>query len=316
MNDILVSIAVITYGHEKYIKQALDSILMQDVNFNYEIIVGEDCSPDNTRKILLEYQNKYPNIFILRLNNKNIGSTKNLYDVFMHCKGKYITLLEGDDYWIDSLKLKKQVEFLNNESSYIGVGCTTKNIDEDDNTIAINYGKSFPGEDFSMDLFFKGYTFVCVTIMFKNIFLDKDKNYNILWEANRLVGDTTINMLLLDLGSIRVLDECMFLHRVRSKEGELNYNSIVDIKKRMTDQIQVLKANDKYFNGKYNFEYKYISKFIPFFIYCFKRKQMKDFMLEFKDITTKTKFKFWLALPVEIAKLTIKKLFRMPKENI
>ena len=97
VSEILLSIAVITYHQENYIRQALDSILMQNVNFKYEIIIGEDCSQDNTRIILLEYHEKYPNRFQLILRDKNVGATKNLYDVLMNCHGKYIALLDGDD---------------------------------------------------------------------------------------------------------------------------------------------------------------------------------------------------------------------------
>lgn len=106
-----VSVVIITYGHEKYIRQALDSALMQKVDFEYEIIIGEDKSPDNTREILLEYKKKYNDRITLVLRNTNIGATQNLYDILLKCKGRYIALLEGDDYWIDAKKLQKQKDF-------------------------------------------------------------------------------------------------------------------------------------------------------------------------------------------------------------
>lgn len=110
-NRITVTIISLTYNHEKYIAQALESILMQKVNFTYEIVVGEDCSKDRTREILIQYAEKHPDKFHLLLHEKNIGAAKNQNKVFENCKGKYIAMLEGDDYWTDPYKLQKQVDF-------------------------------------------------------------------------------------------------------------------------------------------------------------------------------------------------------------
>ena len=93
-----VSISVATYNHEKYISRALDSILMQEVNFDYEIVVGEDCSTDNTRRIILDYQEKYPNKFKLLLQESNVGMLENLKQLVLQCNGQYVAKLEGDDY--------------------------------------------------------------------------------------------------------------------------------------------------------------------------------------------------------------------------
>ena len=112
MQDILVSIGVVTYNQEKYIKQCIDSILAQKVNFKYELIIGEDCSPDNTRQILLEYKEKYPDIIKLILHDKNVGSGQNGNIVRATAVGKYYAGIEGDDFWIDENKLQKQFDFL------------------------------------------------------------------------------------------------------------------------------------------------------------------------------------------------------------
>ena len=103
---------MLTYNHEKYIRQALDSILMQKVNFKYEIVVGDDCSQDNTQDILNSYAQKFPDKFVLLLRDHNIGATNNGFDIKRHCRGKYIANLEGDDFWIDENKLQIQVDFL------------------------------------------------------------------------------------------------------------------------------------------------------------------------------------------------------------
>ena len=91
----MVSVIVLTYNHEKYIKQALDSILRQKVNFDYEILIGDDASTDNTVKVLKEYKSKFPNIIKLFLNEVNLGATRNAYNLLVNAKGKYLATCEG-----------------------------------------------------------------------------------------------------------------------------------------------------------------------------------------------------------------------------
>lgn len=109
---IKVSIPIITYNHERYIGKALDGVLMQKTDFDYEIVVGEDCSTDSTRSIILEYQAKHPGRFKLFLNEKNLGMHRNAAQTLQACRGKYIAMLDGDDYWTSPDKLQKQVDFL------------------------------------------------------------------------------------------------------------------------------------------------------------------------------------------------------------
>ena len=107
-----VSILMITYNHEKFIAQAIDSVLEQKANFDYEIVIGEDCSADNTRYIVEEYAGKHPNRIKPVFNKKNLGPAINFDRTLHACKGQYIALLEGDDYWTSPHKLQKQVDFL------------------------------------------------------------------------------------------------------------------------------------------------------------------------------------------------------------
>ena len=96
MNNIMLSVLCTTYGHEKYIRQALDSILMQRVFFSMEVLIGEDCSPDNSRLILKEYEKKYPGFFTVFYRKKNLGAANNYIDLAKRARGKYIAFLELD----------------------------------------------------------------------------------------------------------------------------------------------------------------------------------------------------------------------------
>ncbi|MDY5886611.1 MAG: glycosyltransferase [Treponema sp.] len=126
MSNLQLSVCIITYNQEKYLPQALDSILNQEHNYSYEIIVGEDCSTDNTRKVLEDYATKYPDIIKPIYNNHNLGLLKNYYNVLSHCNGKYIMECAGDDYWLPG-KVQKQISFME-QNNYVGL-CYGKKID-------------------------------------------------------------------------------------------------------------------------------------------------------------------------------------------
>jgi glycosyltransferase involved in cell wall biosynthesis len=107
-----ISILMITYNHEQYIAQALESILMQQGDIAYEIVIGEDCSTDNTRAIVQEFQQRYPHIIRPLLHPRNIGMMQNFMRTYEACRGRYIAMLEGDDYWTSPYKLQRQADVL------------------------------------------------------------------------------------------------------------------------------------------------------------------------------------------------------------
>ena len=107
-----VSVAMITYNHEKFIAQAIDSVLMQQTDFEYELVIGEDCSTDRTRAMVVDYAGRYPDRIRPLLRERNLGMNPNFVQTFQSCRGEYVALLEGDDYWTDPLKLQKQTDYL------------------------------------------------------------------------------------------------------------------------------------------------------------------------------------------------------------
>lgn len=119
--NILLSIQCLVYNHESYLRQCLDGFIMQKTNFNYEVVVHDDASTDNSASIIREYARRYPKLI------KPIYESENLYSrvgnkisfiINEKCSGKYIALCEGDDYWTDPLKLQKQVDFLEANLGY------------------------------------------------------------------------------------------------------------------------------------------------------------------------------------------------------
>ena len=134
IDNITVVVYMITYNHEKYIKKAIDSVLMQVTNFKFKLIIGEDCSTDNTLKICKKYKDLYPDKIELIKSEKNIGAAANarmVYDACFKSGSKYIAMCEGDDYWTDPFKLQKQVDFLESNSEYVLCGHSINVVDSE-----------------------------------------------------------------------------------------------------------------------------------------------------------------------------------------
>lgn len=119
--DKKVSVLIITYNHEKYITQAVESALQQEVSFPYEIVIGEDVSTDRTREIVLALQKKHPDRIRVMLRDaatserdraRGFGGKTNFVQGLQDCRGEYVALLDGDDYWTDPHKLQKMLDFL------------------------------------------------------------------------------------------------------------------------------------------------------------------------------------------------------------
>ena len=219
-NEIKVSVIVLTFNHEKYIAQALDSILMQKVDFNYEILVGDDASSDQSPAIIRHYQELYPERVHAFFAKVNQGTTRNAYRLFTHAKGKYLASCESDDYWTDPYKLQKQVDFLENHPDYIGCSHKVQSVDE--NGYALKQQKIWWISDrrvFKLK-HFKGIRLPghSASIVRRNIFRDPKYDYSIFYQAHPFIGDRTSTMLFLAQGNFYRLPGIMSCFR-RRRDG-------------------------------------------------------------------------------------------------
>ena len=112
METPVASITVLTYNQEHSLPVTLDSLLAQKTSFPFEIVVADDCSKDGTRDVIADYARRYPDIIQPIYNERNLGILGNYYSTLRQCRGKYISGCAGDDYWIDSEKLQRQVEVM------------------------------------------------------------------------------------------------------------------------------------------------------------------------------------------------------------
>ena len=254
MNDAgkmpMVSVVCPTYNHEPYIRQALDSILVQKTTYTYEILVGEDCSPDNSREILKEYEERYPNIFRMFYRNENLGATKNGYDLYINARGKYITVLELDDYWSDPEKLQKQVDFLENNATIIGCAHDSIIINEAGEIIQETVSDYKKPEITLKDFLEKGFIFQSASLVYRNIYKDGG-DYTILYNAHNIVGDLTINSILLKRGNIYLMPDKMSAYRRVLKSGGTNAASLAmdSQAQSLLDTMILLDRLRTYFNG-------------------------------------------------------------------
>lgn len=125
-----VDVVILTYNHESFIAKALDSVLMQQTNFDFRIIIADDGSKDDTANIIEKYKNKHPKKIEFINNNKNQGVLKNVFSLLTKDASKYIAFLDGDDYWTYNLKLQKQYNFLEANKEYSGCFHNTEIIQE------------------------------------------------------------------------------------------------------------------------------------------------------------------------------------------
>lgn len=120
--ELIVSVIVTTYGHEKYILETLNSIVEQKASFTIEVVIGNDCSPDNTHEIIENFLSNRNDedrfVFKYYNHSTNLGVSANFDYIYKQATGKYIAFCEGDDYWIDTTKLQQQVDFLENNPEY------------------------------------------------------------------------------------------------------------------------------------------------------------------------------------------------------
>ena len=222
MEQTLLSVCIITYNHENYIREAIEGVLMQKVNFNYEIIVADDCSTDNTRKIILEYVEKYPNIFTLIFQERNVGASQNWLDLLNKPKSKYIAYFEGDDYWTDPLKLQKQVDFLEANKSCVLSFHRSYKLYEGSNCIQ-KVDIIFKDRFNTRDILSSNWNIYTATILFRNQFSYPK------WFLKVKHGDYALLLFLSTFGELGFIDSYMSVYRKHSGGVSNSFGNNINI---------------------------------------------------------------------------------------
>ena len=234
----LVSIHCTTYNHAPYIRQCLDSFLMQKTTFPIEVLIHDDASTDGTADIIKEYENKYPDII------KPIYQTENQYSKgvkvsatfnYPRAKGKYIAICEGDDYWTDPLKLQKQVDFLESHPDYVMCSHNFQYYYEDSKSFKNFYNIN---KDFFYDLeyYISRNLWVTqpLTLMFRRSALELEK-----YIKYQNAKDVTLCYHILKKGKGVLLNDLMGIYRVHAGGIWQGANRIMRIKAELETAVSI-----------------------------------------------------------------------------
>lgn len=239
-NEVKVSIIVITYNQEKTIARTLHSILSQVKDFPIEIIIGDDASEDDTENICKEYAQKYKEIKYIR-NEKNKGLRDNYFDCLLEAQGEYIADLAGDDFWIDPLKLQKQVEILDTQKD-VNLVCTDwKNYYENSKTFGSPWSNGrYPYKDLfnSNEITLKllshlnpAAVHLCTALYRKETFLKLyQENKSAFRCKDFIVEDLPLIVLFSTVGKIKYLDFPSLAYSIHDKSvtGTSDFDRVFD----------------------------------------------------------------------------------------
>ena len=201
-------VLMITYNHEKFIAQALESVLMQKADFPFELVIGDDCSTDGTREIVREYSQKYPEIVRAHLRERNIGAKENFQQIFMASRGRYLATLEGDDYWTDPRKLQLLADVLDAHPETTICGHRTIKHDEDGARPDALFAKLPPGF-YDLETLLHECFLHTSSVMFRRVIEGPPA-----WCSHLFMGDVPLFVELARHGNICFLDECMAVYRI------------------------------------------------------------------------------------------------------
>ena len=223
-----VSVWMSAYNHGKYISRCLDSVLMQKTDFDFEIVIGEDCSADDTREIVKDYADRFPDKVKPFFPEKNIGMMQMDVATFSRCRGEYLALLNGDDEWTDENKLQIQADLLDSESDASMCYHRSFVIDE---MSGQEWETEFTGigNELPVEKLFHGFNpIMTASVMCRNPGKLPD------WYEDVPYGDMPLYLMLSEKGKIRYIDRTMCLYRIHASgnwQGDtLKSNLIKDLK--------------------------------------------------------------------------------------
>jgi hypothetical protein len=238
-----VSVLMTTYNHERFIEKAVRSVLSQHADFECEIIVGEDSSTDGTRAVLEHLDSDFPGRLRLLLREQNLGAARNFCDAYKECKGEYIAFLDGDDYWTDPAKLRKQVAVLDAD-----LGCTlcyhlTRHVSANEEPTAYIYPPETTPVQPTINDLIRNNLLTTSSAMLRRAAVPELPD----WMLSVVPGDWPLFLLAADAGRVRRLDEVMAAYRIHSS-GTWSQLSIA-AKTELT--FNMYAAVDRHFHGKY-----------------------------------------------------------------
>lgn len=203
---------MVTYNQEKYIDEAIRSVVLQKFNYPYEIIIGDDCSTDKTLEHCLKWQKKFPDIIKVIQREKNIGIQRNYIDSYNHCRGEYIAICEGDDFWCSKHKLQRQVDYMDTHQDCNICFHRVINLYMSNNSKSLSNGNNTKIDSNITDLAQSNYI-TNLSVMYRKNVIESLPD----WLTDIQSPDYVIHMLHASTGNIHYINSPMAVYRQHAK---------------------------------------------------------------------------------------------------
>jgi len=247
-----VSVLMTTYNQEAFIAQAIESILMQEVKFDYEIVIGEDASTDRTPEIVSEFQRKHPEKIRVLLRDPvlaerdraaGVGGKQNFVGGLRACQGEYVALLDGDDYWTDVHKLQKQVDFLAQRPDCVICFHNALMVYEDGSAPPHNMCPVDQKEISTIeDLLRRNFIPACSMLFKRGLFAELPR-----WFDESPTGDWLLGLLNSEYGNIGYINEVMAVYRIHRQGYWWQPDYLASLER----ELEVYKMFKTHFGSKY-----------------------------------------------------------------
>jgi glycosyltransferase involved in cell wall biosynthesis len=217
-----LSMHIVTYNQVRFIRQTLDSVLMQRLSDDYEVLIGDDASTDGTAEVLREYQARYPDKIRPTLREQNLGPGPNAVDILGQCSGEYVAFLEGDDYWTDPEKLSLQIAYLDSNPDCSLVHHTVEHVNwPSEESLGEHPAPMFRHNNLRPCLLaMVNYIQTCSVMLRRSALPNLDKGF-----LSLRIGDWPLFVLLSQKGRIGYIDRVMAHYRIHGNNSWNNRNS-------------------------------------------------------------------------------------------
>lgn len=205
--EIKVSVLMLTYNQERYIDEAIRSVMLQQTSFSFELIIGNDASTDKTADVCRMWQERYPQQIVLLDREQNLGLQQNFIQTYAHCRGTHVAICEGDDFWTNKHKLQKQADFLDAHSDYSACFHRVVNYFEDNGTKSLSNGGQKKHTDIC-DLAHHNYISNVSAVFRRNLFGALPE-----WFARVSTYDYAMHLLNAQYGKIYYMSKPMAVYR-------------------------------------------------------------------------------------------------------
>ncbi|KQS48649.1 MAG: glycosyl transferase [Flavobacteriaceae bacterium] len=235
-----ISVCMITYNHENYIREAIEGVLMQNIDCDMELIISNDCSTDTTDAVIKEIIQSHPKGSLIKyfFHEQNLGMMPNFIFALKQCSGEYVALCEGDDYWTDENKLQKQIAFLDNNKKYAGCFHNVLVINEMVSDFKPKPWREYDKHDFTQpDTFSRLALFHTCSFVFRQRFLEFPT-----WFEKVKSGDMALFSIISAKGKLRLIDGIMAVYR-KNERGVTSGQKIIDYHKNRIRLMRFFKAH-------------------------------------------------------------------------